>query len=72
MKIQRLIRPKEARFALGGISRATLWRWVQKGILRQPVRIEGISGWPEDELKALISRKSTDSEYSRITPHEPK
>jgi predicted DNA-binding transcriptional regulator AlpA len=35
---------------------ATVWRWVQKGVLPQPLKIGGSVYWLADELDAVIAK----------------
>jgi len=60
-----LIRPRILAGALG-IGRSTLWRWVRQGILPRPIRIRGISGWPPEDVEALIeaARRKRESDSS--------
>ena len=44
--------------ALLCISKATLWRHVQAGILPRPVKIGGVTRWRRDELLAAIEALS--------------
>lgn len=32
----------------------TFWRWVAKGIIAPPVKLGGLSRWPESEILAVI------------------
>lgn len=38
------------------ISVPTFWRWVSKGTLPKPVKLGGMSRWPQSELLAVIDR----------------
>ena len=49
----RLLSVKETARALG-CSVATVWRRVADGTIAQPVKIGGITRWPESEISALI------------------
>ena len=40
--------------ALLGTSVPTFWRWVANGILPRPVKLGGMSRWPQSELLAFI------------------
>ena len=44
--------------ALLGISKATLWRHVQAGLLPRPVKLGGATRWRRDELMAAIEAAS--------------
>lgn len=43
---------------LFGISAATLWRWVRRGILPPPRRCGRISSWVVSELRAVMAEMS--------------
>jgi predicted DNA-binding transcriptional regulator AlpA len=48
---------RQSRLAeLFDINRATLWVWIQKGILPKPLTIGGIKGWPESQLLDVLQR----------------
>jgi predicted DNA-binding transcriptional regulator AlpA len=54
----RILRPSEARRALGNISNSTLYLWVKEGKLPAPSKIVPggrASGWPESTINALIA-----------------
>lgn len=54
----KVLRPKEARKALGDISNSTLYQWVKEGKLPAPSKIvEGgrASGWPESVIDKVIA-----------------
>ena len=38
------------------ISVPTFWRWVANGILPKPVKLGGMSRWPQSELQAVVER----------------
>ena len=38
------------------VSVPTFWRWVSKKILPKPVKLGGMSRWPQSELLAVIER----------------
>ena len=38
------------------ISVPTFWRWVANGTLPKPVKLGGMSRWPQSELLAVIDR----------------
>ena len=42
--------------ALIQVSVPTLWRWVSKRILPKPVKLGGMSCWPQSELLAVIEK----------------
>lgn len=49
MKTNRnLITSAELRRRNGNVSLMTLWRWVQKGILPAPLKINGRNYWHDD------------------------
>jgi predicted DNA-binding transcriptional regulator AlpA len=49
--------------ALLCISKATLWRHVQAGVLPRPVKIGGATRWRRDELLAAIDAASMAREH---------
>ncbi len=42
--------------ALIQVSVPTFWRWVSKRILPKPVKLGGMSRWPQSELLAVIEK----------------
>ena len=42
--------------ALVGCSVPTFWRWVANGTLTKPIKLGGMSRWPQSELLAFIER----------------
>lgn len=52
----RLIPARAVRQRFGDISSMTLWRWVQQGILPEPVKINGRNYWPETAIEAVSVR----------------
>jgi predicted DNA-binding transcriptional regulator AlpA len=52
-----LVLRKEAAVLLGGVNRATLYRWEQSGRLPPPVRLSSrVIGWRLSTLQGLLSR----------------
>ena len=50
-----LIRDGDAAGLLG-CSKATFWRRVADGTISKPVKIGGMSRWPQSEIVAVIER----------------
>jgi len=46
----------------GGVSDMTLWRWTRKGILPQPVRINGRNYWREADIVALQAGRAANDD----------
>lgn len=42
--------------ALLQVSVPTFWRWAANGTLTKPVKLGGLSRWPQSELLAFIER----------------
>lgn len=59
--IDPLIRDKDAS-AMMGCSVSTFWRRVGDGTIRPPVKIGGMSRWPQSEIQAVID----DAKQNRI------
>lgn len=38
------------------VSIPTFWRWAAKGLLPKPVKLGGLSRWPQSEILAVIER----------------
>jgi len=38
------------------ISEPTWWRWVANGTLPKPVKLGGMSRWPQSEIVAVVER----------------
>ena len=51
----RLIPARTVRDRFGGISQMTLWRWVQRGILPEPVKINARNYWHEADIEAVTA-----------------
>lgn len=51
----RLIPARAVRDRFGGISHMTLWRWVQRGLLPEPVKINSRSYWREPDVDRLAA-----------------
>ncbi|GHA74961.1 hypothetical protein GCM10007067_10030 [Lysobacter bugurensis] len=39
----------------------TVWRWVQKGLLPEPIKINGRNYWRESDVEALKQGRSGNS-----------
>ena len=51
----RLLRAREMCKRLGGISTATLYRWVQQGRIKPPLQLgPNTVGWTEDDADEII------------------
>lgn len=60
-KTDRLISVKDTARALG-CSVATVWRRVADGTISKPVKIGGMTRWPESEITALIESAKAERE----------
>ena len=60
-KTDRLISVKDTARALG-CSVATVWRRVADGTISKPVKIGGMTRWPESEITALIESVKAERE----------
>ena len=55
--LPRILRLPDVKFVTG-LSRSTIYLYIQKGYLTKPVRLGGRSvGWPEREVSALLSAR---------------
>lgn len=46
-----------------GISKSSVWRWVQESILPEPIRIAGrTTVWRADEVEAAIEKIAAEQE----------
>ncbi|WP_189453901.1 helix-turn-helix transcriptional regulator [Cognatilysobacter bugurensis] len=61
MATQPLIAASTVRRQFGGISDMTVWRWVQKGLLPEPIKINGRNYWRESDVEALKQGRSGNS-----------
>ena len=54
----RVIRPKELRQLLGGVSKSTLWRWVAKEQFPRPMKLgERAVGWRQSTIDAWLDSR---------------
>lgn len=53
IQTDRLLNVKDTAHALG-CSAATVWRRVADGTISKPVKIGGMTRWPESEITAFI------------------
>lgn len=60
-KTDRLLSVKETAQTLG-CSVATVWRRVADGTISKPVKIGGMTRWPESEITALIESVKAERE----------
>ena len=54
--MHKLLRQKDVAALFGGISPATMWRYVQKGILPKPMKFGNRNYWHEEEIKEALER----------------
>ncbi|MCP5074146.1 MAG: helix-turn-helix domain-containing protein [Rhodobacteraceae bacterium] len=59
----RLLSVKDTARALG-CSVATVWRRVADGTVSQPVKIGGMTRWPQSEIEAVIERAKAQREVA--------
>lgn len=55
--IQRLRSAREAA-AYYGVSNSTLWRWLQQGLIPEPIRIGGRTFWDPEALQQHTAKLS--------------
>lgn len=60
-KIDPLIRDKDAAVMLG-CSVSTFWRRVGDSVIPKPVKIGGMSRWPQSEIQLVIDLAKQDRE----------
>ncbi|WP_300546569.1 helix-turn-helix domain-containing protein [Roseovarius sp.] len=60
-KTDRLLSVKETARSLG-CSVATVWRHAADGTISKPVKIGGMTRWPESEITALIESAKAERE----------
>ena len=54
----RVLRPKEIRQLLGGISKSTLWRWISENQFPRPLKLgERAVGWRESTVEAWLDSR---------------
>lgn len=54
--------------ALFSISRATVWRWCNLGLLPKPIHKGGVTSWNVGELRAELGKRSQNPDHP---PPEP-
>ena len=52
-----LIPARAVRARFGDISNMTLWRWVQRGILPPPVKINSRNFWRASDVEAVAAQE---------------
>lgn len=55
---RKLIAAQAVKERFGGISHMTLYRWTKSGVLPEPVQINGRNYWNENDIDAVLSKKS--------------
>ncbi len=58
MNTEKLVSSRTARTELGDISEMTIWRWVQAGILPQPIKINKRNYWPASAIERVKTGKA--------------
>ncbi|MDR9808204.1 helix-turn-helix transcriptional regulator [Rhizobium hidalgonense] len=51
---EKLLTDKEVAALLGGVSRATVWGNVKKGIIPKPIKLGGITRFPLSDILGVI------------------
>lgn len=51
---EKLLTDKEVAKLLGGVSRATVWGNVKKGIIPKPIKLGGITRFPLSDILGVI------------------
>jgi predicted DNA-binding transcriptional regulator AlpA len=51
---EKLLTDKEVGELLGGVSRATVWGNVKKGIIPKPIKLGGITRFPLSDILGVI------------------
>ncbi|MBX5008767.1 helix-turn-helix domain-containing protein [Rhizobium lentis] len=51
---EKLLTDKEVAELLGGVSRATVWGNVKKGIIPKPIKLGGITRFPLSDIIGVI------------------
>ncbi|NEI66874.1 helix-turn-helix transcriptional regulator [Rhizobium leguminosarum] len=51
---EKLLTDKEVAKLLGGVSRATVWGNVKKGIIPKPIKLGGITRFPMSDILGVI------------------
>lgn len=64
-----LIKDGEAAGMLG-CSKATFWRRVADGTIPRPVKIGGMSRWPQSEIVSVIERAIAQRDKGSIANHQ--
>jgi predicted DNA-binding transcriptional regulator AlpA len=59
-KAKKLIKTGELRARYGGICERTVFYWLERGTLPQPIKINGYRYWNEAELDAYDARRETE------------
>ncbi len=52
----RLIEAEEVGQIFGGVSKRTIWRWADSGILPKGVRLGGKRFWPRSVIEAAMAK----------------
>jgi predicted DNA-binding transcriptional regulator AlpA len=66
----RLLRTREVRARYGGICNKTIDRWLERGTLPQPVRVNGNRYWYEHDLEKLERASMAARPNSSVTETE--
>lgn len=61
MNTDKLLSSRTVRSELGEISEMTVWRWVQDGILPQPVKINRRNYWHQSDIERVKLGETTAS-----------
>jgi predicted DNA-binding transcriptional regulator AlpA len=56
---EKLITTRQLRERVGGVSEMTIWRWVQRGLLPKPRKINSRNYWPESVIDGLLDKPAT-------------